>query len=187
MKTRMVLKKIFLAAAVFMSAACLQVEAAEKPAEVTNPMDWNISMMDSYKGDKYVPSWSVIEENNFGIFAYDMNSVSFLKSKKTIDKNIVECTVKTVFTNKEVQKQLKQKYMEKLQPKEKPTHWILQMRFNISDNTYIIKKTEYMGSKGTVLDTVTRKPVLQPIPEESFASRMYNICKTWAEENKDSL
>lgn len=183
------LKEFVITAAVFMSLFCAQTEAAEREHSIAqgNAIDWSISMMDSYKGEKYHPNWSIIEENKFGVFAYDMNSMSFLTAKKTKDKNIVECTVKTVFTNKDILQQLKQKYMEKLQPKEKVSHWLLHMRFNINDNTYIIKKTEYMGSKGSVLDTVTRKLVLQPIPEESFASRMYKICQTWAEENKDAL
>jgi len=181
------LKKIFAIGMVMLSFSCLQAKAAEKDTTIKNPMDWNISMMDSYKGEKYHPSWSVIEENKFGIFAYDMNAMTFLTTKKVKDKNIVDCVVKTVFTNKDVLQRLKLKYAEKLQPKEKVSHWILQMRFNISENTYIIKKTEYMGSKGTVLDTVVRKPVLQPIPEESFAARMYKICQEWAIENKDAL
>lgn len=182
------LKKICLTAMLISAVVSSSAFAKEKAENIPdNPLDWNVSMMESYKGEKYHPNWSVIEENQFGIFAYDVNSMTFLVHKKAKDKNIVEGTVKTVFTNKDILKQLNAKYSLKLQPKEKVANWLLYMRFDIPNNLYTIKKTEYYGSKGNLLDTVVKKGEMQAIPEESFAATMYNICKTWAEDNKDAL
>lgn len=167
----------------FLGTSAFAKEKTEKVPE--NPLDWNVSMSESYQGDKTHPNWSIIEENKFGIFAYDMNSMRFLVHKKVKDKNVVEGTVKTVFSNKDILKQLNSKYALQLQPREKVSHWLLDMRFDLTANMYTIKKTEYYGTKGTLLDTVVKKGEMQPIPEESFAAAMYEICKTWAEENQD--
>lgn len=168
---------------------CVSADAAKNKEEAVpnNPMDWSLSSSDSTKGTKYHPNWTIAEENKFGIFAYDMNSMTFLKKKKEMDKNIVQTVVKVVFTNKEMIKQLNEKYATKLQAKEKAAQWIMNMEFNLSENSYIIRKTECFGSKNTLLDKTERKGAMTPIPDESFAARMYAICKEWAEENKDAL
>ncbi len=168
--------------------SCSSAFAAKKEEAIpTNPVEWQVSASDAYKSLNSRPNWSIIEENQFGIFAYDMNSLSFLTHKKQKDKNIVEGTVKTVFTNKLMQKQLNERYASVLKPKERVSYWLLFMRFDIAANTFTIKKTEYYSNKDTLLDTAIKKQEMKAIPEKSFAEQMYKICKDWAEENKNAL
>lgn len=184
----MLLKKISALAVLATTLLCMPVGATNNKEIVpADPIDWSLSVSDSSKSTKYHPNWTIAEENKFGIFAYDLNSMGFLTQKKEKNKNIVECKVKAVFTNKDMIKQLNEKYASKLQPKEKAAQWIMNMQFNLSEKSYIIRKTECFGSKNTLLDKVERKGDMTLIPEESFAERMYNICKEWAEDNQDTL
>lgn len=180
MKYKALLLTALLAAGLTMGA-----EAA-KQEQAANPMDWNLSMMEEHSGvKKNVPAWVIVDETKFGVFAYDANSVTFLKNGKEWNKDVVEVVIKTVFTDKEIIRQLNTKYALKLVEKEKTEHWLLHMRFNLVDNTYAIKKTEYFGNKGSLLDTINRKVNMVPIPEESFAANMCQLCREWAMENQE--
>ena len=55
--------------------------------------------------------WSIVVENNLGVYAYDMDSLTFTKVENGIaDKNIITVLTKTVFTDKETLKKLNAKY-----------------------------------------------------------------------------
>lgn len=182
MKYRALFLSLLLSAGLVMGAEA----APKKEAPISNPMDWNLSMMEEHSGVKKTePIWNIVQENKFGVFAFDSNSLSFVKSGKKWNKDEVEVTVKTVFSDKEIIKKLDEKYALKLQPREKTQYWLLHMRFNLVDNTYAIKKTEYFGSKETLLETINRKVNMVAIPEKSFADVMCQVCKDWAAENQE--
>lgn len=156
--------------------AAMSVNAAEKKAEV--PVDWEISMMPKpTAAEVEAARWSLILENDMGVYAYDMSSLHFVEGKNgVVDKNLVNVVVKTVFTDKEMLKKLNKKYADNLAKKEKAQYCELLMQFNLADKTYGVQQMEVYGSKGTKLDSKSNELKLVPIPEKTFAEAMYEIC-----------
>ena len=83
------------------------VTANAETNKETNPMNWEISMMPKPTAEEIEAArWSIVVENNMGIYAYDMDSLHFEEGKNGIvDKNLVNVVVKTVFTDKEMLKE----------------------------------------------------------------------------------
>lgn len=164
------------------------VHAQETAVTNSNPMDWYISSTEEQTGKSIaVPIWHIALEDKFGIFAYDENSLKYMVEKKTVNTDIVTVTVKTVFRNKDVIKQLQAKYAEKMPAKEKVQYWLLYMQFDVNKNMYTISKTEYYTNKNTLIDTVVRNRGMIAIPEESFAQIMYDVCQAWVKENQEQV
>ena len=172
------MKKLFLFC--LMVIACfgaLTVQAKE----ITNkePINWEISMMPkATEEEQEAARWSVVVENNLGIYAYDMGSFAFTQVKNGIvDKSIISVLTKTVFTDKETLKKLNQRYKEKLTKKEKAQYCEILMTFNLTEKSYAVTNMDVFGSKKTLLQHSEKPLNFVPVPEGSFAEAMLEICQ----------
>ena len=176
-------KIIMLLALCMMCLFSFVVNAEENKA--ANPMNWEISMMPKPTEEEIEAArWSIVLENNMGVYAYDMDSLHFEEVKNgVVDKNIVNVFVKTVFTDKDLLKKMNKTYAEKLAKKEKVQYCEMLMQFNVASKTYGVKQMEVYGSKGTKLESKINNGELVPVPEKTFAEAMLEIC-TQAVNNK---
>lgn len=149
-------------------------EATQRPG-----LDWEISMMPKpTEEEQEAARWSIVVENNLGVYAYDMDSLTYSKVENGIpDKNIVSVLTKTVFTDKEMLKKLNAQYKEALKNKEKVQYCEIMMTFNIADKTYGVTSMDVYGSKKTLLQHTARELKLVPVPAGSFAEAMLEICQ----------
>ena len=179
------MKKIIMLLALCMMCLFSFVVSAEEN-KAANPMNWEISMMPKPTEEEIEAArWSIVLENNMGVYAYDMDSLHFEEVKNgVVDKNIVNVFVKTVFTDKDLLKKMNKTYAEKLAKKEKVQYCEMLMQFNVVSKTYGVKQMEVYGSKGTKLESKINNGELVPVPEKTFAEAMLEIC-TQAVKNTD--
>lgn len=171
------MKKIMLLAVLCMLClSTLTVNAAE--SKIEEPINWEISMMPKPSAEEIEAArWSIVLENNMGVYAYDMDSLHFGDVKNGIvNKDLVNVVVKTVFTDKEMLKKMNKTYAEKLAKKEKTQYCEMLMQFNVADKTYAVKTLDVYGSKGTKLESRQSDAQLVPVPEKTFAEAMLEIC-----------
>ena len=149
-----------------------------------NPMDWSISTKSPMsEEEKEEARWSLILENDLGIYAYDMSTLGFISDKNgTVDTNLVGATVKTLFTDKKMLKNLQDKYTGKLKGKEKVQYCLLDMQYNMKEKTYTVKEMRVFTNKNRIIETKTNKTGFVPVPEKSFAEAMYEICQQFVTE-----
>ena len=149
-----------------------------------NPMDWSISTKPPMsEEEKEAARWSLILENDFGIYAYDMSTLGFISDKKgTVDTNMVGATIKTLFTDKKMLKNLQEKYAGKLKGKEKVQYCLLDMQYKMKEKTYTVKEMRVFTNKNRIIETKTNKTGFVPVPEKSFAEAMYEICQQFVTE-----
>lgn len=179
------MKKIIMLLALCMMCLFSFVVSAEEN-KAANPMNWEISMMPKPTEEEIEAArWSIVLENNMGVYAYDMDSLHFEEVKNgVVDKNIVNVFVKTVFTDKDLLKKMNKTYAEKLAKKEKVQYCEMLMQFNVASKTYGVKQMEVYGSKGTKLESKINNGELVPVLEKTFAEAMLEIC-TQAVKNTD--
>ena len=149
-----------------------------------NPMDWHISSSPELsEKEKEAARWSLILENDLGIYAYDMGTLGYVTNKKgTVDTNLVGATVKTLFTDKKVLKKVQEQYASKLEGKEKVQYCLLDMQYNMSERTYTVKEMRVFTNKNRLIETKKNKTGFVAIPEKSFAEAMYEICQQFVAE-----
>ena len=135
-----------------------------------NPMDWHISSSpEMSEKEKEAARWSLILENDLGIYAYDMGTLGYVTNKKgTVDTNLVGATVKTLFTDKKVLKKVQD--------------CLLEMQYNMAERTYTVKEMQVFTNKNRLIETKKNKTGFVPIPEKSFAEAMYEICQQFVAE-----
>lgn len=154
----------------------LTVNAAANTQD--NPINWEISMMPKPTAEEVEAArWSVIVENDIGIYAYDMDSIQyFVDGDKKIYKDIINVKVKTLFTDKNILKKLKSDYIDKLAKKEKVAYCEMDMQFSIKDKTYLVQRMDVYSDKHKLIESKINKTGFVPVPEKSFAEAMYEIC-----------
>ncbi len=147
-------------------------------------MNWEISMMPKPTAEEIEAArWSVVVENDLGVYAYDMSSLDFGKDKKDqYDKNIVNVLVKTVFTNKDVLKKLKQDYATKLEGKEKVLYCKMDMQYKMKEKAYTVKTMQVFTNTDRQIDVKKNNGKFAPIPEKSFAEALYEVCQEFVED-----
>ncbi len=160
---------------------------AARPVEPIpeNPMDWHISSSPELsEAEKEAARWSLILENDLGIYAYDMSTLGYVTDKKgTVDTNLVGATVKTLFTDKKVLKSVQAQYASKLKEKEKVQYCLLDMQYNMADRTYTVKEMQVFTNKNRLIETKKNKTGFVPIPEKTFAEAMFEICQQFVAES----
>ena len=173
----MMKKLIMLLTICMMCLLAVSASAAEKNDEAP-PINWEISMMPKPTAEEIEAArWSIVLENTMGVYAYDMDSLYFPEEKNgVVNKDLVNIVVKTVFTDKELLKEMNKTYAEKLAKKEKVQYCEMLMQFNAADKTYGVKQMDVYGSKGTKLETKINNGELIPVPEKTFAEAMLEIC-----------
>lgn len=73
---------------------------ADSPKDANNNLNWEISMQPKPTAEEVEAArWSIILENDLGIYAYDMDSLKFAVKNGVAEHNDVQVLVKTVFTN----------------------------------------------------------------------------------------
>lgn len=162
----------------------LTVNAAANTQD--NPINWEISMMPKPTAEEVEAArWSVIVENDIGIYAYDMDSIQyFVDEDKKIYKDIINVKVKTLFTDKNILKKLKSDYIDKLAKKEKIAYCEMDMQFSIKDKTYFVQRMDVYTDKHKLIESKINKTGFVPVPEKSFAEAMYEICSKWSIETE---
>ena len=176
------MKKLFLiVCACFTMLLCAGNAFANNPVPQPNqdPMNWEISMMPKPTAEEIEAAhWSVVVENDLGVYAYDMGSLDFAKDKNDeYDRNVVNVLVKTVFTNKDVLKKLKQDYAEKLEGKEKVLYCKMDMQYKMKEKAYTVKTMQVFTNTDRQIDVKKNKNKFAPIPEKSFAEALYEVCQ----------
>ena len=163
-----------------MVMACLSTFTAQAE-DVTKQegLNWEISIMPTAtEEEQEAARWSIVVENNLGVYAYDMGSLAFTKVENGIaDKNIISVMTKTVFTDKETLKKLNEKYKAKLAKKEKVQYCEILMTFNLAEKSYAVTNMDVFGSKKTLLQHSEKELQFVPVPEGSFAEAMLEICQ----------
>ena len=144
-----------------------------------NPMDWSISTSPPMsEEEKEAARWSLILENDLGLYAYDMSTLGYVSDKNgTVDTNLVGATVKTLFTDKKILKKLQEQYASKLKGKEKLQYCLLDMQYNMAEKTYTVTEMRVFTNKNRIIETKKNKTGFVPVPEKSFAEAMYEICQ----------
>ena len=171
------MKKLLLFCLMLM--ACLASFTAQAE-EVTKQeaMNWEISMMPKATEEQEAARWSIVVENNLGVYAYDMGSLAFTKVENGVaDRNIISVMTKTVFTDKDTLKKLNTKYKDKLAKKEKVQYCEILMTFNLAEKSYAVTNMDVFGSKKTLLQHSEKELQFVPVPEGSFAEAMLEICQ----------
>ena len=164
----------------FMLVACLGTFTAQaEEVKQQEGMNWEISMMPkATEEEQEAARWSIVVENNLGLYAYDMDSLTFTKVENGVaDKNIVSVLTKTVFTDKETLKKLNNKYKDKLTKKEKVLYCEILMTFNLAEKSYAVTNMDVFGSKKTLLQHSEKELQFVPVPQGSFAEAMLEICQ----------
>ena len=162
-----------------MVSTCFAKEDNKK--EVTNPKDFEISMMPKETEEEIERNrWSVILENDLGIYAYDMSTIGFAKDDKGKENmDIVEADIKTVFLGKDTIKQVNAKYAKHLKKSDTTSYCLLHMIFNTTNNTYKSTAIKVMSKKEKVLEDKKVEQRFLPVPEKTFAEAMLEIAKQY--------
>ena len=179
-------KIIFLLLVSLLLTLQTSVLAARRQVEEVpeNPMDWSISTKPPMsEEEKEAARWSLILENDLGLYAYDMSTLGYVSDKNgTVDTNLVGATVKTLFTDKKILKKLQEQYASKLKGKEKPQYCLLDMQYNMTEKTYTVTEMRVFTNKNRIIETKKNKTGFVPVPEKSFAEAMYEICQQFVTE-----
>ena len=170
----LLLVSLFLTLQTSVLAARRQVEEVPE-----NPMDWSISTKPPMsEEEKEAARWSLILENDLGLYAYDMSTLGYVSDKNgTVDTNLVGATVKTLFTDKKILKKLQEQYASKLKGKEKLQYCLLDMQYNMAEKTYTVTEMRVFTNKNRIIETKKNKTGFVPVPEKTFAEAMYEICQ----------
>lgn len=177
------LKKAVLILLCLLTLCCTDVLAAKKVEPIPeNPMDWRISTNpEPTEEEKEAARWSLILENELGLYAYNMDTLGFVPDKKgNADTSKVQVTVKTLFHNEKMLKNLKQQYASKLKGKEKVQYCLLDMQYNMNEKTYMVKEMRVFTNKDRIIETKKNTGGFTAIPEKSFAEAMFEICQQFA-------
>ena len=173
------MKKLLVLVLTLLCCASAFAAESDKKADTQQGMNWEISMMPKPSAEEQEAArWSIVVENNVGVYAYDIDSLTFSKVVNGVaDKNIISVLTKTVFTDKDVLKKLNEKYKAKLAKKEKAQYCEILMTFNLQDKTYGVEGMDVYGNKKTLLEHQEKALKFVPIPEGSFAEAMLEICQ----------
>lgn len=141
---------------------------ADSPKDANNNLNWEISMQPKPTAEELEAArWSIILENDLGIYAYDMDSLKFAVKNGVAEHNDVQVLVKTVFTNKDMLKKLNEQYVAKLEKKEKVAYCKMDMQYKMAEKEYTVKTMQVFTDKNRQIDVKHNKN-FAPVPEKSL-------------------
>ena len=182
-----VFSSVFAALLCFMS---FNVFAAENNITQKEGIDWSISMMpEETAEEKEAARWSIVVENEIGINAYDMASITYdVNEKGEVNKNVMSVLARTVYApkDKELQKRIANMYRDKLEKKERLQSSNLLMVFNMSEKTYYIASVDYFSNKNKLIEHKENTPNFKAIPTNSIAEALYDICYQAAHQEENN-
>ncbi len=150
---------------------------ANNDASINDNLNWEISMQPKPTAEELETArWSIIVENDLGIYAYDMDSLFFVEKNGVANENEVKVLVKMVFTNKDVIKKLNEQYAAKLEKKEKIAYCKMDMQYKMAEKEYTVKTMQVFTNKDRQIDVKHNKKYA-PIPEKSFAEALFEVCQ----------
>ena len=172
---------VFLYLACFFSAAAQTTPAAAPTAPAAPAGEsslWEISMMPNPSTEEREQArWSVLLENEIGIYAYDMSSLELRKESETTPPVEAAVLTKTLFTNKALLKKINAQYAGQLRKKEKVQYCAIRMIFNLKDRTYAVPEMEIFSDKGRQIARQTKPLAFVPVPADTFAEAMLELCQ----------
>ena len=140
-------------------------------------LNWEISMQPKPTAEEIEAArWSIIVENDLGIYAYDMDSLSFGEKNGVANENEVKVLVIMVFTNKDVLKKLNEQYASQLEKKEKVAYCKMDMQYKMAEKEYTVKTMQVFTNKDRQIDVKHNKKYA-PVPEKSFAEALFEVCQ----------
>ncbi len=150
---------------------------ANNDASINDNLNWEISMQPKPTAEELEAArWSIIVENDLGIYAYDMDSLFFVEKNGEANENEVKVLVKMVFTNKDVIKKLNEQYAAKLEKKEKIAYCKMDMQYKMAEKEYTVKTMQVFTNKDRQIDVKHNKK-FAPLPEKSFAEALFEVCQ----------
>ena len=177
------LRKLLLACVIGFSG-WLNVAQAQEAVVVNNPLNWEASMMPKPTAEEIEAArWSIILENDLGVYAYDVDSLSFAQNgADQVDTNTVNVLVKTVFTNKDMLKKLQASYAGKLVEKEKAKYCTMEMQYKLQEGLYTVRVMRVFADSKREIDVKEKEGSFASVPEGSFAEALYEICQKYAQD-----
>lgn len=171
------MKKIFaVCTAALLIGLNFNIPAYAEETVPVNPYDWQISMQPQPTAEEIEEArWTLILENNIGVYAYDTNTLKLLAD------NVAAVEVKTVFTDKEILKNLQKQYKKNLHKGEKAVYCKMLMQFNLVDKTYLVKQMDVYSDEDRVLSSKVNN-AFTTVPKGTFAEAVYEICSNFAEQ-----
>lgn len=171
------MKKIMLFLMLITALMVSGTALANNEAGDKNNLNWEISMQPKPTAEEIEAArWSIIVENDLGIYAYDMDSLSFGEKNGVANENEVKVLVKMVFTNKDVLKKLNEQYASQLEKKEKVAYCKMDMQYKMAEKEYTVKTMQVFTNKDRQIDVKHNKKYA-PIPEKSFAESLFEVCQ----------
>lgn len=171
------MKKIMLFLMLITTLVVSGTAFANNDASVNDSLNWEISMQPKPTAEELEAArWSIIVENDLGIYAYDMDSLFFVEKNGVADENKVKVLIKMVFTNKDVIKKLNEQYAAKLEKKEKIAYCKMDMQYKMAEKEYTVKTMQVFTNKDHQIDVKHNKKYA-PIPEKSFAEALFEVCQ----------
>ena len=171
------MKKIMLFLMLITALMVSGTALANNEAGDKNNLNWEISMQPKPTAEEIEAArWSIIVENDLGIYAYDMDSLSFGEKNGAANENEVKVLVKMVFTNKDVLKKLNEQYASQLEKKEKVAYCKMDMQYKMAEKEYTVKTMQVFTNKDRQIDVKHNKKYA-PIPEKSFAESLFEVCQ----------
>lgn len=150
---------------------------ANNDASINDNLNWEISMQPKPTAEELEAArWSIIVENDLGIYAYDMDSLFFVEKNGEANENEVKVLVKMVFTNKDVIKKLNEQYAAKLEKKEKIAYCKMDMQYKMAEKEYTVKTMQVFNNKDRQIDVKHNKKFAL-LPEKSFAEALFEVCQ----------
>ena len=177
------LKKLLLACLIGLNG-WFNVAQAQEPVVVDNPMDWEVSMMPKPTAEELEAArWSIVLENDLGVYAYDLESLGMAQNEQgEVDANTINVLVKTVFTNKDVLKNLQTSYANKLEAKEKAQYCTMEMQYKLQEGLYTVRTMRVYTNTKREIDVQQKEGIFAAIPKDTFAEALYEICLDYAKE-----
>lgn len=171
------MKKIMLFLMLITALMVSGTALANNEAGDKNNLNWEISMQPKPTAEEIEAArWSIIVENDLGIYAYDMDSLSFGEKNGAANENEVKVLVKMVFTNKDVLKKLNEQYASQLEKKEKVAYCKMDMQYKMAEKEYTVKTMQVFTNNDRQIDVKHNKKYA-PIPEKSFAEALFEVCQ----------
>jgi hypothetical protein len=160
------------------ASTALAARAHQEDVTADRNLRWEARMQpQETTAEKEAARWSIILENDFGIYAYDMDSLGYDPVK-----DVAVGTVKTLFTNKDVVKKLQKTYAARLPKGEKVGYCTLQMLYKLKDKTYAVKQMDVFSQKGTLLEHKVKKVEFIPVPPKTFAEAMLEVEQAFVQD-----
>lgn len=165
-------------------AICLlSIDVIETVANAANSasrpeLNWEISMHPKNEKELEDARWSIILENNIGIYAYNVETFTYTQVENSVpNKNIVGILTRTIFTDKEIIKNLNIKYKASLPKKEKISYCKIFLEFDLINKNYRVREMDVYSNKDTRVDHLEKNSNFVSVPEGSFAEALLEICQ----------